>query len=370
MTPYPDSHLYAVIMAGGIGSNLWPFSRRKTPKQFLRLFDRETMLRNTVDRIAGAVLPENIYIVTGRQHLRLIVEHLPGFDPSNIIIEPAVRDTAPCIALATAIIRKRDHDAVTVVLPSDHLVFDNAQFIRTVRKGAMLAREKDGLVTIGIRPDRPETRYGYIQTEPTVMIQDEGSLFQEVQQFRVKTFAEKPDLATAHQFIESHDFWWNSGVFIWHIDTIDREFRRSMPDLFQDMATLRAHIGTEREASVIEDVYSWIHPISIDYAVMEKAETVYMLVGDYGWTDLGCWDEVVKILGTEGMEYLTPEVVRIDSENLFIRKPEGKAVVAIGAGDLIVIDTPDALLICKAGASLDIRKAVDTLRREGLDEYL
>jgi mannose-1-phosphate guanylyltransferase len=370
MTLIPDSHLYAVIMAGGIGSNLWPYSRKKTPKQFLRLFDGATMLQNTVERIAGVVPPENICIITGRQHARLIYEYLPEFDIRNVIVEPAVRDTAPCIALATTVIRKRDPDAVTVVLPSDHLVFDLEAFQRTIRKGAVLAREKQGLVTIGIHPDRPETRYGYIQAEPTVMMEDEGSLYPDIQQFRVKTFAEKPDLGTAIQFLQSRDFWWNSGVFIWHVDTIDREFRRSMRDLHQDMMNVHAYLGTEREESVIEDVYSWIHPISVDYAIMEKAEKVYMLAGNFGWTDLGCWDEVIKVLGEEGEGRDDPEVIRIDSGKVFVRKPDKKLVVAMGVQDLVVIDTPDALLICKAGETLDVRKAVDILRREGLDRYL
>lgn len=370
MTRIPDHHVYAIIMAGGIGSNLWPLSRRRMPKQFLSLVDGVTMLRDTVDRITGEALPQNIFIVTGKQHARLIAEYLPDFDPENVIVEPAVRDTAPCIALATTVIRKRDPDAVTVVLPSDHLVFDVLQFRKTVRKGVALAREKRGLVTIGIQPDRAETRYGYIQAEPSVMVEDEGSLYPEIPQFRVKTFAEKPDLATAHHFLESQDFWWNSGVFIWHVDTIEREFARSMPDLHKDMATVHAFLGTEREESVIEDVYSWIHPMSVDYGVMEKAEKVFMLGGSFGWTDLGCWDEVVKVAGPEGKDAGAPEVVRIDSENVYVRKPGDKAVVAIGVRDLIVVDTPDALLICGAGSSLDIQRAVDLFRREGEDRFL
>jgi mannose-1-phosphate guanylyltransferase len=370
MTRIPDSHVYAVILAGGIGSNLWPLSRKKMPKQFLHLFNGDTMLQNTVERIAGAVPPDNIYIVIGRQHARLIHEYVPGFDMDNVIVEPSVRDTAPCIALATTVIRKRDPEAVTVVLPSDHLVFDEEEFQRVIRKGVVLAREKQGLVTIGIQPDRPETRYGYIQTESSIMIQDEGSMYPDIQQFRVKTFAEKPDYGTALQFLQSRDFWWNSGVFIWHVDTIDREFSRSMPELHKDMMTVHAHLGTDREESVIEDVYSWIHPISVDYAIMEKAEKVYMLVGNFGWTDLGCWDEVIKVPGVDRNEPEGREVVRLDSENVFIRKPADKAVVMIGVKDLIVVDTPEALLICSAGSSLAVGKGVDVLRREGLDQYL
>ncbi|NTV92998.1 MAG: mannose-1-phosphate guanyltransferase [Chlorobiaceae bacterium] len=371
MRQIADSHVYAVIMAGGIGSSLWPLSRKRTPKQFLHIFDGGTMIQKTVERISGAVRAENIVVITGKQQWRHIHECLPGFDVGNIIIEPNIRDTATCIALATTVIRKRDPEAVTIVLPSDHLVFDEEQFLRTVMKGVALARDKQGLVTIGIQPDRPETRYGYIQVEPSVMIEDDEAAEKGIPLFRVKTFAEKPDQATAEQFLQSHDFWWNSGVFIWHVDTICNEYRRSLPELFQDMMTIHSHLGTEREESVIEDVYSWIHPISVDYGIMEKAEKVYMLAGKFGWTDLGCWDEVSKVgLGLEGRDMDGNEVVMLDSSNVFVRKPKKKAVVVIGLNDVIVVDTPDALLICSSGESQDVVKSLDVLRREGQDEYL
>ncbi|NTW52779.1 MAG: mannose-1-phosphate guanyltransferase [Chlorobiaceae bacterium] len=371
MTQIADRNVYAVILAGGVGSSLWPLSRKKIPKQFLHFIDGGTMIQNTVARISGAVRQENIIIITGKQHWRLIHECLPGFDVGNIIIEPNIRDTAPCIALATTVIRKRDPDAVTIVLPSDHLVFDEKQFLKTVMKGVTLARSKQGLVTIGIQPDRPETRYGYIQVEPSVMMEDEENADTSIPLFRVKTFAEKPDQITAEQFLQSNDFWWNSGVFIWHVDTICNEYRRSLPELYQDMLNVHSYLGTEREESVIEDVYSWIHPISVDYGIMEKAEKVYMLAGTFGWTDLGCWDEVIKVgLGLQGRDSSGHEVVMLDSSNVFIRKPENKAVVAIGVKDLIVVDTPDALLICRSGDSQSVVKSLDALRREGQDEFL
>jgi mannose-1-phosphate guanylyltransferase len=370
MTKPEDPHVYAVIMAGGVGSSLWPLSRKENPKQFIQFFDGGTMIRKTVERISGAVLPENIFIITGTHHHTLIRESLPDFSESNIIVEPNVRDTAPCIALATSFIMKRDPDAVTIVLPSDHLVFDEEQFLRVIEKGVRFAREKRGLVTIGIQPDRPETRYGYIQASASVMLEDEPDGDSDIPVYRVKTFAEKPDLTTAQQFLQSHDFWWNSGVFIWHVETISNEFRHSMPELYQDMLTIQQHLGTESQQDVIEDVYSWIHPISVDYGVMEKAAKVYMLEGHFGWTDLGCWDEVINAVRLSGGDGTSPDVVRIDSDNVFVRKPQQKVVVTIGLKDLIVIDTPDALMICSAGSSQDIRKAVDILRREGLEEYL
>ena len=365
-----DRHVYAVIMAGGVGSSLWPLSRKEHPKQFIQFLDGGTMIRKTVERISGAVLPENIYIITGKHHHHLIRESLPDFQEANIITEPNVRDTAPCIALATTVIMNRDPEAVTIVLPSDHLVFDEEQFLRVVEKGVLFAREKGGLVTIGIQPDRPETRYGYIQASASVMLEDEPDDGSGIPVYRVKTFAEKPDLNTAQQFLQSHDFWWNSGVFIWHVQTICSEFRRSMPELYQDMLTIQQTLGTERQDEVINNVYSWIHPISVDYGIMEKAAKVYMLEGHFGWTDLGSWDEVINAVRLNGDEHPSKDILKVDSENVFVRKPKQKVVVTIGLTDLIVIDTPDALLICRAGSSQDIRKAVDTLRREGLEEYL
>jgi mannose-1-phosphate guanylyltransferase len=367
-----DRHVYAIIMAGGVGSSLWPLSRKKTPKQFVHFFDGATMIEKTVARISGTVLAENIFIITGRQYLPLITGHLPSFNRDNIIVEPASRDTAPCIALATAFIRKRDPDAVTIVLPSDHLVFDEDKFQRIIKAGIPLARSKRCLVTIGIHPDRPETRYGYIQAQAAVSMDDIMPEDGDIALFRVRTFAEKPDYSTAVQFLQSRDFWWNSGIFLWHVETIGSEFRRSMPDLYQDMQTIHARIGTGQEEEVIEDVYSWIHPISVDYGIMEKAERVYMLAGDFGWTDLGCWDEVVTAArampsgqGGEG-----DTVTLVDSENVFVRKPADKAVVVIGMKDVIVVDTGDALLVCGMGESQQVRKAVDSMRREGLERFL
>lgn len=374
MKQIADKHVYAVVMAGGIGSKLWPLSRKKSPKQFLHFFDGGTMIRKTVERIACAVRMENILIITGKQHWRLVNDSLPDFDVDNIIIEPTIKDTATCIALATTFIRKRDPDAVTIVLPADHLVLDEEQFLKTVSKGVRLARKQRGLITVGIHPDRPETRYGYIQVEPSVMIGEENDDpdDDDIALFRVKTFAEKPDLATAEHFLQSQDFWWNSGVFIWHVDDISREYSRSLPDLYEDMQNVHAFIGTERQESVIEDVYSWVHPVSIAYGIMEKAEKVYMLAGNFGWTDLGCWDEVIKIgLGLEGRDMDGSESIMIDSKNVFVRKPHGKAVVSIGVDDIIVVDTPDALLICKAGESQKVVKAVEMMRREpGLEGFL
>ncbi len=367
-----DQHVYAIIMAGGTGSGLWPLSRRNMPRQFKDIFGMGTMIERTVQRISHIVSPSNICIVTGSRGAALLRTLLPSFPSENILVEPLGRKTAPCIALATAHIKKRDPDAVTLVVPSDHLVKDTGAFIRTVRNGIQLAAGKKELVTIGIRPDRPETTYGYIQVDiPAARrVLSEG---QKIPLHHVRAFAEKPDSRTAQEFIDSGDFFWNSGLFIWHIETISREFQRSMPDLYRDMLYMYEAVGSSQEREVIEDVYSWQHPVSIDCGVMEKSGSVVMLEGDFGWTDLGIWDDMLSAseLSSDPDRETTPgNVVEVDSVNTLVHKPSRKAVCLVGVSDLIVIETDDALLICRKGESRGVRKAVDIMRREGLDEYL
>jgi len=368
------SHVYVVIMAGGFGKKLWPVSRKKTPKQFVDLFDDGTMIAKTVRRISTLVMEDNIFIITSELCRTLLVESLIGFRHDNIIVEPSSRNTAPCIALATAHIKKRDPDAVTIVLPSDHLVLDNQAFIKIVEAGIeVAASEKKGLVTLGIKPNRPETAYGYIQVDGELSLPLAFSDGSDLRLFRVKAFAEKPDYTTAVEFLESHDFYWNSGIFIWHIDAILREFERSMPDLYKDFLNIYRSLGTKSEQKVIEDVYSWIHPLSIDYGIMEKAEEVFVLTGEFGWTDLGCWDEVVKFAGNRKVssgEKPDSRLVQINCDNIFVKNTVDKVVCTIGIKDVIIVETDDALLICRKGDSHRVRHVVDMLRREGLEEYL
>ena len=373
MTNAPDKHVYAVIMAGGIGKKLWPVSRKKMPKQFADLFDDGTMIAKTVNRISGVVLEDNILIITSELGRTLLLKCLGSFRPENIIIEPSIRDTAPCIALATAHIKKRDTDAVTIILPSDHLVQDERAFGKIIEAGIAVASEKKGLVTIGIEADRPETAYGYIQVDGELEFPPAFQDGYDFRLFRVKAFAEKPDYTTAVEFLESKDFYWNSGIFIWHIDAISREFERSMPDLYKDLLNIYENLGSARERKVIEDVYSWIHPLSIDYGIMEKAESVFVLTGEFGWTDLGCWDEVLKVAESRTLfSDAKPDsrLVQIDCENVFVKKGAGKVVCTIGISDVIIVDTEDALLICRKGESHRVAEAVDTIRREGQEEYV
>lgn len=368
----PNSHVYAVIMAGGSAKALWPAARKKQPAQCLELFQLDTMFSLTVRRIASLVPPERIIVISSREGRECIIAGGTDISPENIIAEPSARNTAPCIALATAHIKKRDPDAVTVVLPSDHDVRDVESFIKILEVGIRIAAEKKGLITIGLTPTYPETEYGYIQSagHSEEMSPEDGEHGYKL--FRVKTFAEKPDYATAVQFLESRDFFWNSGVFIWHIDAICREFERSMPELYKDLLTIHEHLGTYTEDEVIEDVYSWIHPVSIDHGIMEKADPVYMLAGDFGWSDLVCWDEVARISASHENPEDTCEldVIRMESSGVFLRKPQGKLVCLLGVKDLIVVDTGDVLMICNKGDTGKVSAIVDLLRRENREEFL
>ncbi|MCF8383168.1 MAG: mannose-1-phosphate guanyltransferase [Chlorobium sp.] len=372
MNTIANCSVYAVIMAGGPAKALWPVVRRKTPVACLDLFHEGSMIARTLRSIAGVVSPERTLVITSREGRECLVASGLEISPENIIAEPAARNTALCIALATAHIKKRDPDAISVVLPLDHHVQDIGAFSRLLQAGIKVAAKKTGLVTIGVVPVCPETDYGYIQSAELLEGADCAEGSSGFSLFRVKTFAEKPDYATAVQFLESRDFYWNSGVFIWHIDAICREFQRSMPELYRDLVAIYGVLGTGAEDAVIEDVYSWVHPISIDYGIMEKADPVYMLAGDFGWTDLVNWDEVVKV--ASGIESLRDacelDVVREESSGVYLRTPQGKAVCLIGVNDLIVVDTGDALLICGKGESHKVPAAVDQLRRENGEEYL
>ncbi|ABL66381.1 mannose-1-phosphate guanylyltransferase [Chlorobium phaeobacteroides] len=370
MNEVDNKRVYAVIMAGGTGKLLWPLARKKTPKQFVDLFDKKTMIDKTIQRIAGIVNTENIFIITNEQGKVMLLQSDCRIDPENIIVEPMSRNTAPCIALATAYIKKKDPDAVTIILPSDHLVIDEEKFLEILQAGIRIAAKKTSLVTIGINPDHPETNYGYIQADRELYI--DPSDCGDYRLYKVKTFAEKPDYATAVQFLESKDFFWNSGMFIWHIDMFSKEIERSLPDLHRDFLNIYENIDTHNESEIIEDVYSWIHPISVDYGIMEKAESVYMLEGEFGWTDLGNWDQVAKVSVQPPYSAASREkgIVMIDCEQMYIRKPKDKVVCLIGTSNLIVVDTGDALLICNKGDSHKVGTAFDQLRRDDFDSYL
>jgi mannose-1-phosphate guanylyltransferase len=360
-------NVYAVIMAGGAGTRFWPRSREKTPKQLLEIVNRGTMIQNTVQRISDLIEPSNILIVTNKLQQPALIKQLPQVPPDNIIIEPIGRNTAPCIGLAGFFIRRLDPDAVMVVLPADHIMQDEEEFRRVLRLATWVAYESKKLVTVGIHPTRPETGYGYIQ----VVDEENGSNpYFARGVFKVKTFAEKPNRATAEQFLKSGDFLWNSGMFIWRVDTIMHELETQLPEMFSELAKVEATIGSQRYAQVLETAYRMIRNISIDYGVMEKTQDVYVIRGNFGWSDVGSWDEVFRISGKDehgnsvhGKTYL------LDTKNTLVHAGN-KFVATIGVEGLIVIATDDAVLVCKEGRSQDVKEIVDYLRRKQNTDFL
>lgn len=359
--------VYAVIMAGGVGSRFWPRSREKNPKQLLEIVGEGSMIQNTVKRLKGFVDEKHVFVVTNRLQKNAIIKQLPNVPQENIIVEPVGRNTAPCIGLAALFIDRLDPKGIMIVLPADHIIANEQEFIRVLTTASAVAHSTSGLVTIGIHPRHPETGYGYIQakdrTEETQPVNIEGV-------YEVKTFAEKPNYATAVKFLESGDFYWNSGMFIWRVDTILGEIKRSLPDLHNQLENLRPSLGTSLFEQNLEVAYGLIRGISIDYGVMEKAGRVYVVKGDFGWNDLGSWDEVNRITEKDDDgNYLAGKVIAIHSKNTYVHTTE-KLVATVGVEDLIIINTPDAILICKKGASQDVKEIVDHLKRKQLNEYL
>ncbi|HSG28642.1 MAG TPA: mannose-1-phosphate guanylyltransferase, partial [Candidatus Krumholzibacterium sp.] len=360
-------NVYAVIMAGGVGSRFWPRSTERTPKQLLEIVNKGTMIQNTVSRISSVIDPSKILVVTNKVQKPLVARQLPQIPVENIIVEPIGRNTAPCIGLAALFIRRMDPDAVMVVLPADHLMADEEEFRRVLSLAIWVAYESQRLITIGIHPTRPETGYGYIQ----VVDEDDGTNpYFSRGVHKVKTFAEKPNRETAQRFLDSGDFLWNSGMFVWKVDVILGEIGRSLPELHQQLVTIEGAIGTDRVDQAIDKGYRMIRGISIDYGVMEKAREVYVLRGEFGWSDVGSWDEVYRISGKDADgNSVSGKAVLHGTKNSLVYADD-KVIAAVDVEDLIIIASENSILVCKRGRSQDVKEVVDYLRRKQMTEFL
>ncbi len=360
-------NVYAVIMAGGVGSRFWPRSREKSPKQLLEIVDKGTMIQNTVKRVINLVDAKNIIIVTNKLQKSAVVKQLPQIPAENIIVEPIGRNTAPCIGLASLFVRRMDPEAVMVVLPADHVLQDEEEFRRVLSLAIWVAYESGKLITVGIHPTRPETGYGYIQ----FIDEDDGKnpyLSRGV--YRVKTFAEKPNAVTAEKFIRSGDFLWNSGMFIWRVDAILREIEKLLPELFGELRKIENTIGSPKYDNVVETAYRMIRGISIDYGVMEKTSEVFVLKGNFGWSDVGSWDEVYRISGKDVHgNMVTGKTFLHNTKNSMVYAGD-KFVATIGVEDLIIIASDNAVLVCKQGQSQEVKEVVDYLRRKQMGDFL
>ncbi|MBM4175453.1 MAG: mannose-1-phosphate guanylyltransferase [Ignavibacteria bacterium] len=353
--------LYAVIMAGGVGSRFWPRSREKMPKQLLKIFGEHTMIQDTVRRISKIVKPENIYIVTNKVQKTEIHNQLNQIPQNNIIVEPFGRNTAACIGLASVLIDNFNKDAVTLILPADHIIRDEDAFLDIMKKAAKFAYKKNGLVTIGIQPTRPETGYGYIQRED-----------QEIEEniFKVKTFAEKPNYQTAEKFLESGDFVWNSGMFIWKVESILKEIGKHMPDLMDGLNKIQKSVVKGDYEKTLETVYRMLRSISIDYGIMEKSDNVFVIRSTFGWSDVGSWEEVYQLSHRDEFGNSLHGNFFIEGVHNSLIHSESKFTACIGIENLIVINTDDALLVANRNNSQDVKKVVDYLKKKKINDFL
>ncbi|MDE6556807.1 MAG: mannose-1-phosphate guanylyltransferase [Duncaniella sp.] len=358
-----NSHRYCVIMCGGVGSRFWPYSREDCPKQFIDFLGTgRSLLQMSYDRILPIVPKENIVVVTNAKYASLIREQLPDILEHNILLEPARRNTAPCIAWAAYHINALDPEASMIVTPSDHLITGEAVFADCVRKGFDFVEHRDALLTLGIRPTRPETGYGYIQIDKEAA---EGVL-------SVKTFTEKPNLDLAKVFVESGEFFWNAGIFLWRTSSIIEALHRYASDITTLFDRGLADFGTPAEKAFIDANFASCPANSIDYAVMEKADNVYVETVSFGWNDLGTWSALYdnSPKNREGNVARNCHVLSYDcTGNIFAIKPD-KLVVASGLKDYIIADTGDVLLICPKSQEQSIKLMVNDARLAYGDKYL
>lgn len=371
-----NNNNYCVIMAGGVGSRFWPFSTNHRPKQFLDFFGTgRSLLQMTVDRFRPLVPIENVLIVTNVMYRDLILEQIPDMKPDQVLCEPARRNTAPCIAYAVSNISARQQakgdglNANIVVAPSDHLILQEAKFIDTIRTGFGFVEQHDALLTLGMKPTRPETGYGYIQVDvaPAALGESakplDGALLDGLMgtALPVKTFTEKPHLELAKMFYESGEFLWNSGIFIWNLRTIRQAFRDFLPEVADKFLAAEPYMMTAVEEAYINEMFPTCPNVSIDYGVMEKASGVHVIPASFGWSDLGTWGSLYELSDKDENRNVTLhcESAFYESEGNIVTLENGKLAVLQGMHDMIVAESGNVLLICQKSAEQHIREFVN-----------
>lgn len=358
---------YVIIMAGGIGSRFWPLSRKEKPKQFLDILGTgETLIQQTFRRFKKNCPAKNIYVVTSEEHKNLVVEQL-GIAPSNVLAEPFRRNTAPCLAYGTFRILKENPDAIITVTPSDHLIMKEEIFTQVIRESMdFVETNHEALLTLGIQPDKPETGYGYIQADIKKQVKGFDNLM------KVKTFTEKPDIELARKFLQSGDFFWNSGIFTWHVNSIIAAFKKYLPDLYYAFEEGKEVFGTEKENSFIRSTYTACKSISIDYGIMEKADNVYVMRTEIGWSDLGTWSSMYEhsSLDKKGNSVIRGNVFSYDNRGNIFNISEKKVAVIQGLKDYIVVETDDVLLIVKKEEEQNIKNFLEDVRKDSGEKFM
>jgi mannose-1-phosphate guanylyltransferase len=360
-------HTYAVIMAGGGGTRLWPISRKETPKQLLPLLGKETLFQSTVSRLEQIFPPERILVVTVAEQAREMQKQVPAIPVENYLIEPAPRGTASVVALAAAVLQKRDPQAIMAIQTSDHYI-RNRDLFHYLIKAAFDVAQKNYLVTLGITPTYPSTGYGYIQQGASL----DGDYKYPV--YMVKRFKEKPDEETAQQLLRSGDHSWNSGMFVWSASTILGEIERQMPELFEVVTKIASAWGTSEQDEVVQAHWNGLKSQTIDYGVMEKAEKVAVLpAGGLGWSDVGSWDSLFDVLlpDMNGNVATSAQHLALDTHSTLVySKDDERLVVTIGLDDIVIVDSGDVLMVCKVDQSQRVKDVVEHLKKHHQEKYL
>lgn len=360
---------FGVIMAGGGGTRLWPLSRKERPKQLLNLSGKDLMINETLDRLSRSVPKENMFIVTNAVQAELMKKETKGrMKEDHVLVEPAARNTAACVGYAAMEIVKKYGDGIMCILPADHFIKDEKEFSAIIGGAVMAAEKTDALVTIGIKPSFPSTGYGYIRVKAgsEKPIGDENNKNYSI----VEEFVEKPDLETAQRYIEEGCYSWNSGMFIWKASTILSYMQKLLPDVYACLEKIGDAMNTPKERQVIEEVYPVIPKISIDYGIMERADNVLVISGEFGWNDIGSMD-MLSIMrdGDENGNTAYGEHLLIDAKDCIIYGTD-KLIAAVGVEGLMIVQTEDAVLVCPKDRSQDVKTIVETLKEQGKENYL
>ena len=355
----------ALIMAGGEGTRFWPLSRSHRPKQFLKLSDNQkTMLQKTVERITSLLPIEQVFIATNQAYQETIQKQLAELPAENIIVEPMKRDTAACIGLSAIVINKKHPGSTMIVLPADHLIKNEERFLNILNKAIMIAASGRNLVTLGIKPTHPETGYGYINYGDLCHSIDGDEVYQ------VKSFTEKPDLETAKGFLEDGKYLWNSGMFVWQVNSILDNIKLHMHDLYQSLERMKKALGTDLEEKIIRDEFSNLEALSIDCGIMEKADNIFVILSSFGWDDLGSWPALERVKKVDGDgNVVFGKHYGIDTIGSIIHSHD-KVITTIGLKDIVIVDTEDAILICDKRRAQEIKEIRKILEDNGLEDCL
>ncbi|MVM32181.1 NTP transferase domain-containing protein [Spirosoma sp. HMF4905] len=353
------NHTYVIIMAGGVGTRFWPFSRTSYPKQFHDVLGTgRTLLQQTADRFEGICPPENIYIVTSSLYKDLCQQQLPQLSDDQVLCEPIARNTAPCVAYACYKIAQQDPEANIVVAPADHIILKEEEFKRTIQKALDATKEQDILVTLGIQPSRPDTGYGYIQYIP-----ESGEGIK-----KVKTFTEKPHLELARQFVESGEFVWNAGIFVWNAQAIINAFEAYLPEVAEIFDEGKSAYYTEHESAFVDKAYSLTKSISIDNGIMEKAKNVYVVLSEFGWSDLGTWKSLYEVSDkNDDFNVIDGHILLYDTKNCIIKTPKDRLVVVNGLDGYIVAEYDNVLMICRKEEEQKVKNFVADAKERGTE---